>query len=208
MLGRFPVRSGLLAAAGSLALLAPALPRGDGPAAAAAALAPVDSGLGQQASGMQATAELRDPSGRVVGQASFTEDGSGVQISVQVRELPAGEHGIHIHAVGRCDPPDFMSAGGHFNPSQRLHGLQNPQGSHEGDLPNLAVLPDGTAAYTASNTMLTLGLGNPAASVFDADGSALVIHADPDDQTTDPTGNSGGRIACGVIVPTSGATGR
>ncbi|MDP8922298.1 MAG: superoxide dismutase family protein, partial [Chloroflexota bacterium] len=152
---------------------------------------------GQGAS--RATAELRDASGQVIGSATFTESAGGVQVSAQVRNLPPGVHGIHVHAVGRCDPPDFMSAGGHFNPTNQQHGLRNPQGPHAGDLPNLTVEANGTATYQASNTLLTLRSG--ASSPFDADGSALVIHADPDDEMTDPTGNSGGRIACGVITP-------
>ena len=107
-------------------------------------------------------------------------------------------HGIHIHAVGRCDPPDFMSAGDHVNPTNRQHGLRNPQGPHAGDLPNLTVEAGGTGTFQAANVDLTLGAG--ANGLFDADGSALVVHADPDDEATEPTGNSGGRIACGVIM--------
>jgi Cu-Zn family superoxide dismutase len=107
-------------------------------------------------------------------------------------------HGIHFHAVGRCDPPDFMSAGDHFNPTNRQHGQRNPQGPHAGDLPNLTVEANGTATYQATNALVTLGPG--ANSLLDADGSALVIHADPDDDVTDPAGNSGGRIACAVIA--------
>ena len=148
----------------------------------------------------QATAELRDPQGQVVGSATMTQESGGVRVNAQVRNLPPGPHGIHIHAVGRCDPPDFMTAAGHLNPENRQHGLRNPQGPHAGDLPNIEIAADGTAQYNALASMVTLGAG--ANSLFDADGSALVIHANPDDDVTDPTGNSGGRIACGVIART------
>ncbi len=146
----------------------------------------------------QASAELRDPNGQVVGSATFAQEAGGVRVSAQVRNLPPGQHGIHVHVVGRCDPPDFMSAGGHFNPMNRQHGLRNPQGPHAGDLPNVTVDANGTATYQATNALVTLGPGGN--SLLDADGSALVIHADPDDEASDPTGNSGGRIACGVIT--------
>ena len=153
------------------------------------------------AQGQQAVAELKDPSGAAVGTATMTESG-GVRLDVRVQNVPAGVHGIHIHAVGQCAGPDFMSAGGHFNPANKQHGLRNPQGAHAGDLPNLTVAADGTGSLQATNAMVTLGSGDT--SLFDADGSALVIHANPDDDVTDPTGNSGGRIACGVIARSAG----
>ena len=143
-------------------------------------------------------AELRDAQGQVVGSATFTETAGVVQVTAQVRNLPPGVHGIHLHAAGRCDPPDFMSAGDHFNPTNRQHGLRNPQGPHAGDLPNLTVEANGAGTFQAGNVPATLAPG--AKSILDADGSALVIHADPDDEATDPTGNSGGRIACGVVA--------
>ena len=144
------------------------------------------------------TVELRNPNGQVIGLATFSEAAGGVQLRTQVQNLPPGVHGIHIHAVGRCDSPDFMSAGPHFNPTNRQHGSRNPQGPHAGDLPNLTVDANGAATYQATSVPVTLGPG--ANGLLDADGSALVIHADPDDEATDPTGNSGGRIACGVIA--------
>ena len=106
-------------------------------------------------------------------------------------------HGIHVHAVGKCDAPDFMSAGGHFNPTMHQHGLDNPQGSHAGDMTNLTVASDGSASvdYLLKDASLASG----ANSLFGPDGTALVIHADMDDEKTDPSGNSGARIACGVI---------
>ena len=151
----------------------------------------------------QASAELRDPNGQVVGSATFAEEGGGVRISVQARNLPPGPHGIHVHAVGRCDPPDFMSAGGHFNPTNRQHGLRNPAGPHAGDLPNMEIGANGTGQFNAVNNLLTLGSGPN--SLFDADGSSIVIHAMPDDDVTDPAGNSGARIACGLIARTPAA---
>lgn len=148
--------------------------------------------------GPGATAELKNAQGRVVGQATFTEEGTAVRIVLDVRGLPSGEKGVHIHAVGRCDPPDFTSAGGHFNPLGKRHGLLNPAGPHAGDLPNIIVRADGSGRLEVANPRV--GLGASPISLFDADGSALVIHAAPDDYKTDPTGNSGARIACGVIV--------
>ncbi len=145
-----------------------------------------------------ATAELKDARGQVVGTATLTEAGGGVRLSVDARGLTPGEHGIHIHEVGRCDPPAFTSAGAHFNPDRKQHGLQNPAGPHAGDLPNLTVAADGAGRLETTTDRVTLGSGPR--SLFDADGSALVVHAAPDDMRTDPTGNSGGRVACGVIV--------
>jgi len=164
------------------------------PAASPAASPSPAAGLG---AGL-ALADLRDASGQIVGAATFTATAGGVQVTAQVRNLPPGVHGIHFHAVGRCDPPDFVSAGDHLNPTNRQHGLRNPQGPHAGDLPNLTVEANGTGSFQATNAAVTLEPG--AASLFDADGTALVIHDDPDDEATDPTGNSGGRIACGVVA--------
>jgi Cu-Zn family superoxide dismutase len=143
-----------------------------------------------------ATAQLRNAQGQVVGTANLTQQAGGVSIAVQAQGLPPGRHGIHIHDAGRCDPPDFTSAAGHFNPDGRQHGLQNPQGAHAGDLPNIEIAANGSGSLTAVAQRATLGpdsLGKPG-------GTALVVHADPDDERTDPTGNSGGRIACGVIT--------
>ncbi len=146
----------------------------------------------------QATAELKNASGEGVGTASFWEDASGVRIVTQVRGISPGRHGIHIHAVGKCDPPDFTTAGGHYNPGGKKHGLKSLVGSHAGDLPNLDVGTDRTGRLEYVTKLVTLGPGPT--SLFDADGSALLIHANPDDEMTDPTGNSGGRIACGVLT--------
>jgi len=145
-----------------------------------------------------ATAELRDASGREVGSARFTQDAGGVRVLLEVHGLPSGPKGVHVHETGSCEPPDFKSAGGHFNPEGKQHGFDNPQGPHAGDLPNIEVGEDGGGRLDATDERITLGSGE--ASLFDADGSALVVHAGPDDYKSDPAGNSGDRIACGPIV--------
>lgn len=154
--------------------------------------------------GERAVAPLRDAEGRVMGMALFVQEAQGVRISVTVKGLTPGEHGIHIHAVGKCEPPDFLSAGPHFNPTNKKHGLNNPEGPHAGDLPNLVVGEDGSAVYEHITNLVTLTPGE--LSLFDEDGSSLVIHANPDDQITDPAGNSGARVLCGVITPMRGTS--
>ena len=130
--------------------------------------------------------------------ATFHEATGGVLVSVEAKGLTPGLHAVHIHAVGKCEGPGFTSAGGHFNPAQKKHGLKNPQGPHAGDMPNMYVSKDGIGRFEVLNDNITLGPGDR--SVFDADGSALVIHVGVDDYATDPTGNAGDRAACGVIV--------
>jgi len=144
-----------------------------------------------------AQAVLQNSSGEEVGKATFSAVAGGVRVRVSAHGLTPGRHGIHIHAVGRCDPPDFKTAGGHLNPAGKPHGLLNPAGHHAGDLPNLVVDKDGKARANFVAQGATLGEGE--GSLFGPDGSSLVIHADPDDQKTDPSGNSGARVACGVI---------
>lgn len=151
-----------------------------------------------QADAQMARAELYNAQGEKVGIATLMERSDGVAITLQVSKLPPGTHGFHIHAVGKCEPPDFTSAGGHFNPHGKKHGLKNPEGAHAGDLRNLEVRLDGTATTIRLALLVTLGPGPH--SLFHPDGTALVIHASPDDYTTDPTGNAGARIACGIIT--------
>ncbi len=165
-------------------------------------LSPIAS---SQASAQTVEVELRNSQGEKVGSATLTEQPAGVRISLQAWKLPPGSHGFHIHAVGECDPPGFTSAGGHFNPDGKKHGLKNPAGPHAGDLPNLAVRPDGSAIREEVASRVTLGQGMN--SLLRRDGSSLMIHASPDDDMTDPTGNAGARIACGVISSSGFGTG-
>ena len=144
-----------------------------------------------------ASAELKDATGQVVGTAKLNQLNQGVRIVLAMRGMAPGAHGVHVHQVGQCEPP-FTSAGGHFNPDGKKHGALNPQGPHAGDLPNITINPDGTGRLEAISDAISLGPGPT--SLFDADGSALVVHAGPDDFKTDPAGNSGARVACGVIA--------
>jgi Cu-Zn family superoxide dismutase len=145
----------------------------------------------------EASAELQDGEGNTVGNAQITEGSGGTEIAVQARGLKPGEHGIHVHETGECGLPEFDSAGKHFNPEKAEHGLKNPEGPHAGDLPNLTADKDGTATYETTTGQVS-SLGGET-YLFDADDSALVIHAKADDQTTDPAGDSGDRVACGII---------
>lgn len=155
-------------------------------------------GCSTVAPGQRASAELKDKDGRVVGRADFHELADGVLVRLEVKGLTPGLHAVHVHAVGKCEAPAFTSAGGHFNPSGRKHGLKSPDGAHAGDLPNMLVAKDGSGRFEALTDAITLKDGKT--SVFDADGSALVIHVGVDDYVTDPTGNAGDRAACGLIV--------
>jgi len=148
--------------------------------------------------GSRASAELKDKDGKVVAMAMLSERPGGVLIRVEATGLTPGLHGVHVHAVGKCDSPAFTSAGGHFNPANKKHGLKSTDGAHAGDLPNMLVAKDGTGRFEALTDLITLRAGS--LSVFDTDGSAIVVHAGADDTTPDPTGNSGDRVACGPIV--------
>uniref|UniRef100_UPI0035CC4FFB superoxide dismutase family protein n=1 Tax=uncultured Sphingomonas sp. TaxID=158754 RepID=UPI0035CC4FFB len=145
------------------------------------------------AQGAHAVALLRTADGADVGRATATEVTGGLRVTLDAHNLAPGTHGAHIHTVGKCDAPDFATAGGHWNPLGAKHGSMNPQGPHEGDMPNLIVGPNGRG---------TIGVvlpGGTMAGLLDTDGAAIVVHDKADDLMTDPSGNSGARIACGVF---------
>lgn len=144
-----------------------------------------------------AGATVKDSSGRVVGSAVFLQGDDGVRILLDLKGVTPGIKGVHIHEVGRCDAPDFDSAGAHFNPKKAEHGPENPRGPHAGDLLNITVDATGRGHLEVTNSRVTLKPGS--ASLLDGGGAALVVHEGPDDMRTDPAGNSGRRIACGVI---------
>ena len=146
------------------------------------------------------TVELKDAKGNSVGTATIVSKGKGVEVKLDLKDLPPGEHAVHFHQKPMCDPPDFKSAGGHFNPSNKQHGFDNPNGHHAGDLPNFTVKANGTAKATVKDEDVVLGTGSDANSLFANGGTSIMIHAKADDMKTDPSGNSGDRIACGAIT--------
>ena len=147
--------------------------------------------------GQSAHADFFNAQGQKIGIAQIEASGSGVRINVDVSHLPPGLHGIHIHNVGKCDGPSFITAGPHLNPTAKKHGKDNPEGPHAGDLLNLEVNDDGVAKASLMDPNVTLGDGPN--SLFHQGGTSVVIHATADDYKTDPAGNSGARIACGVV---------
>ena len=149
------------------------------------------------ASAAEAHAVLKDGNGKALGKVTLRDTADGVLLQAVLEGLPAGEHAFHVHAVGKCEPP-FTSAGEHFNPGGKKHGLMTMEGHHAGDMPNLHIPQGGALITEIVNSAITLDKGKPN-SVFQPGGTALIVHAGKDDYKTDPTGEAGGRIACGVI---------
>jgi len=146
------------------------------------------------------TVALTDAKGNSVGSATLKASGKGVEVKLDVKDLPPGDHALHFHQIAKCDPPDFKSAGPHFNPDNKQHGYMNPSGHHNGDMANFAVKANGTSKATIKNADVVLGTGTEANSLFANGGTALMIHAKADDMKSDPAGNAGDRIACGAIT--------
>jgi Cu/Zn superoxide dismutase len=149
------------------------------------------------AKGNGISVKVKDASGKDVGSVNIKPAGSGVSLKLDLHGLAPGEHAIHFHQNAKCEPPDFKSAGPHFNPDAKKHGLENPEGAHAGDMLNFTADEKGTAKATIVNKGVNLGADSH--SLYSNGGTAIVVHAKPDDMKTDPAGNAGDRIACGVI---------
>lgn len=145
-----------------------------------------------------AKALMYNTKNELIGEIKLTETEEGVELTANLENLKPGKHGIHLHEFGKCEAPAFETAGAHFNPTKKQHGIENPLGPHKGDLPNIEVDQAGKVEVSFVTADFTLKKGQPT-SIFDADGTSIVIHEKKDDYKTDPSGNSGARIACGVI---------
>lgn len=176
-----------------------ALPLGTALALTACAGTMADTQTAANSATPAAEARLLDASGRDMGFVRLTPSSSGMDGQIEASGLTPGQHGMHIHTTGRCDAPNFQTAGGHLNPTGQKHGLMNPAGPHQGDLPQLSVGSDGKA-------VMTFSVSTTIAALFDADGASFIVHAGPDDQKTDPSGNSGARILCGVLTERNSTT--
>jgi Cu-Zn family superoxide dismutase len=160
----------------------------------------VSAGLTCAAAAQQSTkVDMKDAQGKSLGAATLTQGTNGVNIALDLKGLAPGEHALHVHMTAKCEGPAFTSAGGHFNPAGKKHGMKNPEGPHAGDMNNFTVNADGSVKATVTAPGVTLREGQPN-SVFTNGGTALVIHAKGDDMMTDPAGNAGDRIACGTIA--------
>lgn len=179
-------------------LVAACGPGSPGPASGKSAATPDPNSFLAAASNQRAQAGLINKDGSPIGTAAFFEDRVGVRVELRVTGLTAGLHGVHIHAFGRCETPEFASAGGHYNPMGKVHGTLSTNGPHAGDLGNLEVTSDGKGFMSRVTPHLSLAPG-AATNFAAAPGLSIVVHAGPDDDKTDPSGNSGARVACGLI---------